>query len=96
MESSSSSYSLLVPKSIHDITIPQLLALAFGALIAFSSYLNRVSVDAPIVGYRSWLEPTFLVRLRFLFDAKGILTRGYYQVMKSSMMHTPGLISNTN
>lgn len=32
------------------------------------------------VGYRSWFEPTWLVRMRWAWDAKNILTKAYQQV----------------
>jgi len=65
---------------LYDITATKLLTLGFGILLAVSFYLNRASVNAPFVGYRSWFEPTFLVRLRFLTNAKSILSNGYEKV----------------
>ncbi|KAF2026975.1 putative cytochrome P450 monooxygenase [Setomelanomma holmii] len=54
-------------------------ALAIALLFElFTSYIRKpAAIKAPVVGHRSWLEPTFLVRLRFLTGAQDILTRAY-------------------
>ncbi|KAK5637323.1 hypothetical protein RRF57_013035 [Xylaria bambusicola] len=51
-----------------------------------SLYLTSVikpsfsSVKAPFVGYRSWLEPGWLVRLRFIRGSRPIIREGYSKV----------------
>ncbi|KAH7389952.1 cytochrome P450 [Pyrenochaeta sp. MPI-SDFR-AT-0127] len=61
---------------------------------------RKPQVKAPVVGYRSSLEPTWLVRLRFVRGSQSILKDGYYK-FKSSMfiIHRIGtevlVLSNT-
>lgn len=81
----SATYASLLTNALSSITVTELLTLGFGILLVFSSYLNRASVNAPFVGYRSWFEPTFLLRLRFLTNAKGILTSGYENVSETRL-----------
>lgn len=60
-----------------------LLPLAGTALLVFlllPLFQSPARVDAPIVGYRSLLEPTLLLRLRFLFGARDIIREGYAKV----------------
>lgn len=75
-------YISLLKEILYSITVAQLLATTFLSLVVVSSIQNRPSVKAPFAGYRSWLEPTFLVRLRFLTNARDILTSGYEKVHK--------------
>lgn len=42
-----------------------------------SSFLG---VKAPFVGYRSWLEPGWLVRMRFIRGSRPIIRQGYSKV----------------
>ncbi|KAF2198556.1 cytochrome P450 monooxygenase [Delitschia confertaspora ATCC 74209] len=60
----------------HNSTILFCICTLFFALF-YSSIKNRRRVKAPFVGYRTWFEPTFLVRLRFVKNAREILTSGY-------------------
>src|SRR4051812_18053636 len=70
----------LLKEMLYSITVAELLATTFLSLLVLSSIQNRPLVKAPFAGYRSWLEPTFLVRLRFLTNARDILTSGYQKV----------------
>jgi hypothetical protein len=62
------------------------LSAPFFALVVFLCYLVWLSsaitpvVKGPVAGYRSFLEPTFLLRLRFVFGAVGIMNDGYAKV----------------
>ncbi|GAB1309808.1 hypothetical protein MFIFM68171_00018 [Madurella fahalii] len=49
--------------------------------MSISSWIFRPTLvtNARYVGYRSWLEPTWLLRLRWTWDARAILTEGYNQ-----------------
>ncbi|KAF2012099.1 cytochrome P450 [Aaosphaeria arxii CBS 175.79] len=69
----------LLKEIFHSITTTEILLPTFASLFFIFCFQGRPSVKAPFAGYRSWFEPTFLVRLRFLTNAKGILTRGYEQ-----------------
>lgn len=40
----------------------------------------KLVTNTSYVGYRSWFEPTWLVRLRWAWDAKNILSKAYQQV----------------
>lgn len=57
-----------------------LIFLALITLMVSSTLNSRRKIDAPYVGYRSWFEPTFLVRLRFLTNARSIIGDGYQKV----------------
>jgi hypothetical protein len=43
------------------------------------------SVKAPVVGYKSILEPAWLVRLRFIRGSRSIIKEGYQQVSKNRL-----------
>ncbi|KAF2798683.1 cytochrome P450 [Melanomma pulvis-pyrius CBS 109.77] len=66
------------------------LSAPFFGLVVFISYLTWLSsastpvVKGPVAGYRSFWEPTFLLRLRFVFNAVGIMNDGYYKFKNSS------------
>lgn len=52
-------------------------------LISYISWLSAASapvVKGPVAGYRSFLDPTFLLRIRFIFSAVGIMNNGYHKV----------------
>lgn len=52
-------------------------------LVAYFSWLSSATapvVKGPVAGCRSWLEPTALLRLRFVFNAVKIMNDGYYKV----------------
>lgn len=54
-----------------------LTSLLFGAFYLLHS---RPRAKAPYVGYRSWLEPTFFVRIHCLTSCKSIIAAGYKKV----------------
>ncbi|KAF2820880.1 cytochrome P450 [Ophiobolus disseminans] len=64
----------------------------FIGLVVFLCYLTWLSsattpvVKGPVAGYRSFLEPTFLVRLRFVFNAVGIMNSGYHKFKNTSFI----------
>jgi hypothetical protein len=42
---------------------------------------RRITVaNAPVHGYRSWFEPTFLMQMRYARDAHRIISSGYEKV----------------
>jgi hypothetical protein len=65
------------------------LSIPFFSLVLFLCYLTWLSsattpvVDRPVAGYRHLFDPTFLLRLRFVFNAVGIMNDGYYKVRDS-------------
>lgn len=62
-----------------DIRAPIILIVIISYFLSF--FIHRTeNVKAPIVGRRSWLEPIFLLRYRFLQNASSILAQGYSQV----------------
>ena len=51
------------------------------AMILYTSFApGEKSAEAPFVGYRSFWEPTLLLRLRFCTRALPIVTEGYMNV----------------
>ena len=50
--------------------------------IVLDSLFFRVNV--PYVGYRSFLEPTWLVRLRFVLGGRAMIQTGYERVSQTS------------
>lgn len=65
-----------------DIRAPIIGIVIISYLLSF--FIHRTeNVKAPIVGRRSWLEPIFLLRYRFLQNASSILAQGYSQVSLS-------------
>lgn len=59
-----------------------LLASLVAAFVILSAYhlSSRKPFPAPYVGYRSWLEPTFLVRLRSVLSLREMINEGYSKV----------------
>lgn len=49
-------------------------------ICTFRSYGISKQPKAPIVGYRSWIEPTFVLRHRFFVEARQIMADGYSKV----------------
>jgi hypothetical protein len=62
-----------------DIRAPIIGIVIISYLLSFFIYRTE-NFKAPIVGRRSWLEPIFLLRYRFLQNASSILAQGYSQV----------------
>jgi hypothetical protein len=63
-------------------------------LVSYLAWLSSAStpvVKGPVAGYRSFLEPTFLLRLRFVFNAVGIMNDGYYKVRDLTVVEPPML-----
>jgi hypothetical protein len=50
-------------------------------------YFTSPAVDVPFVGYRSPLEPTWFVRLRFVWKGGSIVSDGYKKVSTSAYRH---------
>jgi hypothetical protein len=60
------------------------LLLCFAFAIASLLFLRGGrGIKAPYAGYRSWFEPTFLVRARFFANAQSIISSGYKKVSKT-------------
>lgn len=58
-------------------------------LILYSTIVScihppKLVTNAQYIGYRSWFEPTWLLRLRWSWDARRILTLGYERVRMTS------------
>jgi hypothetical protein len=68
------SHSLSTLSSAEAFTIALLL------VVVYAYFPQPAAVKVPLAGYRSWLEPTFLVRFRFLNGAQNILTAAYHKV----------------
>ncbi len=68
-------------KRYHEASVVQLFVFALFMLFVTSMVLPVFDgVKAPFVGYRSILEPAFLVRLRFAKGALPQITEGYRKV----------------
>ncbi|KAI9708934.1 MAG: hypothetical protein M1820_003628 [Bogoriella megaspora] len=68
---------LLEPRDL--LSVP---AVGLIILISYLTWLSSAStpvVKGPVAGYRSWLEPTAFLRLRFVFNAVKIMNDGYYK-----------------
>ena len=52
-----------------------------------------VGVDAPVVGYRSFFEPTWLVRLRFVLGGRAMIQTGYERVSNNIQTLTTGILT---
>ena len=74
---------LMPTTSMLSVSITSGIALAFYFAISWITQPKLVT-NAYYVGYRSWFEPTWLLRLRWSWDARKILKMGYYQVCMSS------------
>ena len=62
----------------------QWVLLIFSTVVAtictFRSYGFSKRPKAPIVGYRSWIEPAFVLRGRFFLEARQMVADGYSKV----------------
>jgi len=62
------------------------LSAPFFGIVILISYIARLSsasapvVKGPVAGYRNFLDPTFILRIRFIFSAVGIINDGYKKV----------------
>jgi hypothetical protein len=79
---------ILIPPYWNDAFPKESLTLAF-AVLATVVYLfirlrNTHDFKAPFVGYRSFWEPTFILRLRFVQGARPIVMEGYRKVTRPS------------
>jgi hypothetical protein len=56
-------------------------ATAVGLYLVINAWLNqpKLVTNARYAGYRSWFEPTLLLRLRWSWDARRIMNEGYRQ-----------------
>lgn len=76
--------SWLPMQGLHSPTDQQqfLLASLVATLVILSIYQfsSRKPFPAPYVGYRSWLEPTFLVRFRSVLSLRKMINEGYSKV----------------
>ncbi|KAF2875654.1 putative cytochrome P450 [Massariosphaeria phaeospora] len=77
-------FLVLPPALINDllgrldgISFTHILAASLFALYVCSSLRSYFGAKAPFAGYRSWFEPTFWLRIRFLSDPAPILNDGY-------------------
>lgn len=70
-----------------------LVASLVAALVILSAYhfSSGKPFPAPYVGYRSWLEPTFLVRLRSVLSLGKMINEGYAKVSFLSTKIIKGL-----
>ncbi|TXC01835.1 hypothetical protein FocTR4_00009376 [Fusarium oxysporum f. sp. cubense] len=62
-----------------------LIYVAFGAWLCscvIHVLLSSSTVKVPFVGYRSVFEPTWLLRLRFVWEGGSIISQGYNKVRK--------------
>jgi hypothetical protein len=77
----------LASKDILANTTPIQLLFSIIFVIAIFLFLEdgRV-IDAPYAGYRSWFEPTFLVRARFFRNAQSVISSGYNKVSKNQRL----------
>lgn len=65
-----------------------LVYVVFGAWV-FSYLIEALSsstVKVPFVGYRSVFEPTWLLRLRFVWEGGSIISQGYNKVSDPSSL----------
>lgn len=87
----STEFELLPPGLITRLTEASAVAWATAATgvvlyLILNAWLNqpKLVTNARYAGYRSWFEPTLLLRLRWSWDAKRIMTEGYKQVRVDS------------
>lgn len=88
-------YGQLIP--IKDTVTSFLASLSYAQLLIFAVCVawalgpvikRRPGVtNAVYHGYRSWLEPTFLVQARYIISARNIITSGYQKVRISSLLN---------
>jgi hypothetical protein len=74
------SHKSLLIHIIFSSTVTELCIFASILLGLFYTIHSQPRVKAPYVGYRSWLEPTFLLRVRGLTSCKSIVAAGYEKV----------------
>lgn len=72
-------FEQMEPSVIAAITLGMLFCLYLGRIL--NSFL--FGVKAPFVGYRSFFEPTWLLRLRFVWSGPSIINEGYRLVSKT-------------
>lgn len=80
--------------SAQSANIPETKATLIYVLVASSLFLilflkKDRTIKAPYVGYRSFWEPTVLLRLRFTLGAWPIIMEGYRQVTIFSTRNYP-------
>ena len=61
-----------------------LLLSGLAALWVIGSIRGSSAIKAPIIGYKSWLEPTWFLALRFSFTSKETVYEGYTKVINSN------------
>jgi len=72
---------------IHDVGYLKVIGVLLGTSWLLLSTLFRsgnAKSDAPVQGYRSVFEPTFLVQARFVTNAHGIIKAAYAKVTAGS------------
>ncbi|KIL86299.1 ent-kaurene oxidase [Fusarium avenaceum] len=82
-------WSLWLTSHIDKVKEIDTQVLIYTALTAWFSYYlmgllatYRLGIKVPFVGYRSFLEPTWFVRLRFVWAGGSIINEGYQKVRK--------------
>ncbi|KAL5332550.1 cytochrome P450 [Aspergillus crustosus] len=68
---------LLHPVLGNSLAAAILLPLAFYVFVTPLFVGRQKKPNAPVFGYRSFLEPTFLLQSRFILGAKGIINKAY-------------------
>lgn len=63
-----------------EILILGLTAVVAGQLLSYAQYCLFENVKAPFVGHRSWLEPSWLVRMRYMTQSASMIQEGYNKV----------------
>ncbi|QUC21856.1 uncharacterized protein UV8b_06097 [Ustilaginoidea virens] len=73
------------PPQLQQISILQAVALVAAVCLLrhIGALRSKPSVEAPYAGYRTFWEPTWLVRLRFVWAAPTIIHQGYSQFKDS-------------
>lgn len=72
--------------ALRHLETKHLFSAPFTCLVVFLCYLIWLSssttpvVKGPVAGYRNFLDPTFFLRLRFVWNGVGIMTDGYNKV----------------
>lgn len=83
--------------AIENISLAQAFLLGLVTILIIRSFLSvSDNVDAQPVGFRSRLEPSFLVRLRFAKGALPQINEGYQKVVKPICTIIPQLQYCTN
>ena len=87
----SSTYLGLALSQVQNVSIPQLVLPVLIAWVFARNFLPAADgLKVPSVGYRSILEPSFLVRLRFALGALGQINEGYTKVQNfGQRSHSP-------